>query len=194
MEKKFFWVGTGILLLVVLAAAVANYVVNRPRTFNGSVISPSSQAPDFSLTNQSGQIVKLSDFRGKYTLMYFGYTHCTNECPATMAILMKTRSLLGNQAGQIQVLFVATDPNGDTPQAMGEFLNRFDPSFVGATGTQAELQSVWAAYGVTVLDGGETHSNYVYLIDPSGNLRLTYPYPSTPEQIAADLRLLLRKN
>jgi protein SCO1/2 len=111
-----------------------------------------------------------------------------------MAILAKARSLQGIQAGEIQVVFVATDPARDTPQAMGEFLNRFDSSFIGATGTQAELQPVWAEYGVTVDDGGETHSSYVYLIDPDGNFRLTYPFPSTAEEISSDLRLLLRKN
>ena len=82
----------------------------------------------------------------------------------------------------------------NSPLRVAEFLNRFDSTFIGATGTQAELQPVWAAYGVTVLDGGDTHSSYVYLIDPTGNLRLTYPYSTTPEEITADLRLLLRKN
>jgi protein SCO1/2 len=194
MNKRFFWVVTGILVVIVLAAAVATYVTRMPHTYYGSVINPPSPAPDFSLTNQSGQTVKLSAFRGKYVLLYFGYTHCTNECPATMAILAKARSLQGTQAGEIQIVFIATDPARDTPQAVGEFLNRFDPSFIGATGTQAELQPVWAEYGVTVDNGGETHSSYVYLIDPGGNLRLTYPFPSTAEEISADLRLLLQKN
>jgi protein SCO1/2 len=194
MDKRFFWIVTGILVVIVLAAAVATYVTHMPHSYYGSVINPPSPAPDFSLTNQSGQTVKLSAFRGKYILLFFGYTHCTNECPATMAILAKARSLLGTQAGEIQIVFVATDPARDTPQAVGEFLNRFDASFIGATGTQAELQPVWAEYGVTVDDGGETHSSYVYLIDPDGNFRLTYPFPSTAEEISADLRLLLRKN
>ena len=111
-----------------------------------------------------------------------------------MAVLAKARSLMGNQAGRVQVVFVATDPAGDTPQALGEFLNRFDPSFMGATGTASELQTVWKDYGVTVLDGGETHSNYIYLVDPQGDLRLTYAYPGNPDDIAADLQRLLGKN
>jgi protein SCO1/2 len=194
MEKKFMWVGAGIVILVVLAALATVVAVRTTQTFHGSVINPPSHAPDFSLTSQTGKSFKLSEYRGKYVLLFFGYTHCTNECPATMAILMKARSLLGAQADRIQVLFVSTDPTHDTPQAVGEFLNRFDSSFVGGTGTPSELQPIWAEYGVTVLDSGETHSSYVYLIDPGGNLRMTYPYPSTPEDIAADLRLLLRKN
>ncbi|HTX90296.1 MAG TPA: SCO family protein [Anaerolineales bacterium] len=194
MEKKFLWVGTGILLLVVLATATTIFLVRANQTLHGSVINPASPAPDFSLTNQTGGTVKMSDYRGKYVLLFFGYSHCTSECPATMAILAKARSLLGDQAQDVQVLFVATDPVGDTPQSVGEFLARFDPTFMGATGTLAELQPVWAAYGVTVEDGGETHSSYTYLIDPAGNLRMTYSYPGNPDDIAADLRLLFRKN
>jgi protein SCO1/2 len=194
MEKKFLWIGTGILLLVVVAAAVTIIVQRMTQSYNGSVISPPSPAPDFSLTSQTGQVMRLSDYRGKYVLLYFGYTNCTNECPATMAIMMKARLELGSQADRVQVVFVSTDPARDTPQAIGEFINRFDSSFVGATGSQAVLLSVWSAYGVSVENGGETHSSYIYLIDPTGNLRLTYPYSTTAEQLSADLQLLLRKN
>jgi cytochrome oxidase Cu insertion factor (SCO1/SenC/PrrC family) len=76
---------------------------------------------------------------------------------------------------------------------MADFLNRFDTTFVGAVGTQAELQTVWKDYGVTILDGGETHSDYTYLIDPQGDLRLTYAYPPNPDEISADLKRLFRK-
>jgi len=194
MEKRFFWIGTGILVLIVLAAGIALILVKANQSFYGSAINPPSPASDFSLTNQTGGTVRLSDYRGKYVLLFFGYSHCKEECPATMAILAKTRSELGMQAEDVQVLFVSTDPVGDTPQSMGEFLGRFDPTFIGATGSAAELQQIWKDYGVTVLDGGETHSSYTYLIDPKGNLRMTYSYPGNPEEIAADLRLLFRKN
>jgi protein SCO1/2 len=194
MNKKFFWVVTGSLLVVILAAVIATIINNRSPAYYGSVIDPASPAPDFSLTDQNGQTFNLSALRGKYVLLFFGYTQCTNECPATMAILAQARRLLDQQAGEVQVMFVSTDPARDTPQAIGEFLNRFDPSFIGVTGTQAQLQPVWAAYGVSVEDGGETHSSYVYLIDTTGNLRMTYPFPSTAEGISSDLKQLMRKN
>jgi protein SCO1/2 len=194
MDKRFFWVGTGILVLVVLAAATALLLQSKVQPISGSVINPPAPATDFSLTSQTGSPIKLSDYRGKYVLLFFGYSHCTNECPVTLAILAKARGLLGKQGDQVQVVFVSTDPAHDTPQSMEEFLNRFDTTFVGATGSLAQLQPIWTAYGVTVLDGGETHSNYTYLIDPQGNLRTTYAYPGNPDDIAADLRLFLRKN
>ncbi len=194
MNRKFFWVVTGTLLVVIVAAVIATIIIHLPHAFYGSVINPASAAPDFSLTDQNGQTFSLSSLRGKYVLLYFGYTHCTNECPATMAILAQARRTLAQQAGQVQVLFVSTDPANDTPQAVGEFINRFDPSFIGLTGTLAQLQPVWAAYGVAVENGGETHSSYVYLIDPNGDLRMTYPFPSTADGIASDLQQLIRKN
>lgn len=194
MDKKFFWIGTGILLLVVLATGTALILQKAPVTFHGSVINPPTQAADFSLVDQSGKPIHLSDYRGKYVLLFFGYSHCTDQCPATMAILAKARTLLSGQGGQVQVIFVATDPAHDTPQAMGEFVSRFDPTFMGATGTLEQLQPVWTAYGVTVADGGETHSSYTYLVDRQGNLRLTYAYPGNPNDIATDLMTLIRKN
>jgi protein SCO1/2 len=194
MDKRFFWTVTGILLVVALAASVATVLVRMPQAFAGSVINPPTLASDFTLTNQTGGTVHLSDYRGKYVLLFFGYSHCTDQCPATMAVLTQARSELGAQADNVQVLFVSTDPATDTQQSMGVFLARFDPTFLGLTGSMAQLQPIWKDYGVTVQDGGETHSSYTYLIDPSGNLRLTYAYPSTPEEISGDLKLLFRKN
>jgi protein SCO1 len=193
MDRKFIWVGSAILVLVLAAFAITFFVMRSQNELHGSVVDPPYSAPDFTLTGQDGKPVRLSDFRGKYVLLFFGFTRCTEECPATMAILAKARSELGTQAELVQVFFVSTDPANDTPQAITEFLNRFDSTFAGATGLPDELQQVWSAYGVTVEDGGETHSSYVYLIDPQGNLRMTYPYPSTPEEIAADLKLLIAK-
>jgi protein SCO1/2 len=194
MEKRFLWIGTGILLLVVLAAAIALVLKNATPEFHGSVVNPPSPASDFNLTSQTGEPVSLSEFRGRYVLLYFGYSHCMEECPVNMAILAKALYELGAQAGQFQVILISTDPVGDTPQSMGEFLSRYAPTFIGATGALAQLQPVWAAYGVTVLAGGETHSTYTYVIDPTGNLRLTFSSPFTAEQVATDLKLLMRKN
>jgi protein SCO1/2 len=194
MDKRFFWIVTGILSVVVLAATVATVLMRMPQAYAGSVINPPSPASDFSLTNQTGGTVHLADYRGKYVLLFFGYSHCLDQCPATMAVLSKARSELGAQAENVQVLFISTDPAHDTEQSMGAFLSRFDPTFIGLTGSMEQLQPIWKEYGVTVQDGGETHSSYTYLIDPNGNLRLTYPYPSTPEEISADLKILFKKN
>ena len=194
MKRKFFWIGTGILALLVLAIGTVLIIKRIPPALHGSVITPPALAPDFTLTSQTEQPIKLSDYRGKYILLFFGYSHCTEECPVSMADLAQALREIGDRASDVQVLFVSTDPVGDTPQSMTEFLGRFNPTFIGILGTSAQLQQVWSAYGVTVLDGGETHSSYTYVIDPKGYLLMTYPYPPNPDDVAADLKQLFQKN
>jgi protein SCO1/2 len=193
MEKKFLVLGMAVTGLVVLATAGLFLLTRADQGFRGSVINPPAPAADFTLTSQTGQTEHLSDFRGRYILLFFGYTNCPNECPATMAVLKQVHMDLRAQANRVQIIFISTDPDRDTPQAVGAFVNRFDGSFIGLTGSKAVLAKVWADYGVTVLDGGETHSTYVYLIDPAGNLRLTYASVTQPDDILTDLRLLFRK-
>jgi protein SCO1/2 len=182
------------LLLVLIVAAGLGYTWYRSAhpIFHGSRISPAEPAPDFSLTSQVGSTVSLSDFRGKVVLLYFGFTNCTSECPLTMGFLKQMHDRLGALASQVQVLMISTDPARDTQAALGEFLAHFDPSFIGLTAPAPDLQAVWKAYGVTVLDNGETHSSYTYLIDQQGNLIATYPLLQNADGITADIQNLLR--
>jgi protein SCO1/2 len=89
-------------------------------------------------------------------------------------------------------VFVTTDPDKDTPEVIDEYLNRFDSTFIGLTGSPDDLGKVWKDYGVTVMDNGETHSTFVYLIDPDGKFRLTYPFDTLVEDYIADLKLLFK--
>ena len=194
MQKKWLWYLLAGLALLGVVALYFFYAIKAKQTYHGSVITPPADAVDFSLTNQKNETTSLSDFRGKYILLFFGFTTCKDECPATMGVLMQVRDQLKDQADKVQVVFVTTDPAHDTPQVIGEFLNRFDSTFVGLTGSPTDLQKVWKDYGVTVLDNGETHSTFVYLIDPEGKLRLTYPFDTRVEDYIADLKLLFKGN
>lgn len=184
-----------LLSIVLLSAATFLFLKtegsNKPK-FNGSLIEPPVPAADFTLTDQDGQSSRLSDLRGKYLLIFFGFTSCTDECPATMAILSQVRKGLGENADQTQIVFISTDPARDTPSAVKTFINRFDPTSIGFTGSIADLQPVWMEYGVMVLDGGETHSVRVYIVDPDGNWRLTYAPASDPQELIDDMELLLK--
>jgi len=169
MDKRFFWVVTGILSLVALAAIAATVLIADAPGLCWFVINPPSLASDFSLTDQTGGTVRLSDFRAKI-------------CSALFWIFPLPGSMSGNHGGShtgaqrvggagrqmSRCCSFSTDPSHDTPQSMGAFLARFDPTFIGLTGSMAQLQPIWKDYGVTVLDGGETHSSYTYLIDPNG--------------------------
>jgi protein SCO1/2 len=184
-----------VLLLVIVAAALIYANLNSANPpFHGSLISPVEPAADFALTSQNGATTSLSDFRGKYTLLFFGFTNCPDECPLTMGYLKQMCDRLGDQADNVQVVLITTDPANDTPEELGNFLSHFDPSFIGLTSSKEVLQPVWSSYGVTVMDNGETHSSFLYLIDPQGNLIATYPLLDNADGITADLQNLLDQN
>jgi protein SCO1/2 len=193
MDKKFPLIAIGILVVVAVATGIVYLHGRSNQSFRGSVINPPLPAPDFTLTNQAGVPASLSNYRGKYILMFFGYTHCPDDCPATMALLHIVREQLPKYTDKIQVIFVTTDPANDTPAVVNEFVQRFDPTFVGFTGDLATLQKIWSDYGVTVEDNGETHSTIVYLINPQGDIQMTYPSPTTPDDIVADMNTLFKR-
>jgi protein SCO1 len=191
MERKSLWVILVLLAVVLIATGVTYFLNGHVRTFKGSVIDPPAVAPEISLTGPDGNIVRLSDFRGKVVLVFFGYIHCPNECPATLAILRQVRTDLGADSAWIQVLFVTTDPGRDSLAGMADYLAAFDSTFIGLTGSASDLEAVYQDYGVTVLDNGETHSTRVYVIDRNGMLGLTLPAGMTPVDIEHDLRIVL---
>jgi protein SCO1/2 len=190
MQRKTILVGVSIF--VVLAALTAVYYFTSKPSFRGAVINPPWPAPEIQLADQNGQPFTLSSQRGKVILLYFGYVNCPDECPLTMANVKLARESLGSRAKDVQVLMVSTDPVRDTPQALGDFMGHFDPSFLGLTGAVPELQKVWQDYGVTVEEGGETHSTFLYVVDPAGDVRETFLPDTQPADIAADIKLLLR--
>jgi len=190
MQRKLISVGIGILVLLVILTAFV-YFTNQP-SLRGAVINPPWPAPEINLTDHNGKPFTMSAQRGKVVLLYFGYVNCPDECPLTMAHLKLVRESLGDRAKDVQVAMVSTDPVRDTPQALKDFMEHFDPSFLGLTGAPAELQKAWKDYGVTVEEGGETHSVFLYVIDPAGNVRETYLPEAEPKDIAADVGLLLK--
>lgn len=193
MTRRAF-LGTLATVLLVAALAGILYVTPTP-ALRGSVIDPPMPAAEISLTDTSGRSFQLSRMQGNVVLLYFGYTNCPDECPLTMATLKLAIDRLNpDEARRTAVVLVTTDPERDTPQALGAFVGRFDPRFLGLTGKSDELKRVWKDYGVTVLDGGETHSNYIYVIDPRGKLVETLLTDVGAEDIAADIQALLRAN
>ena len=190
MNRRLYFVGVGILVLLITVAAVV-YTTSKP-SFRGSVITPPWSAPDIKLTDHNGHPFMLSSQRGKVVLLFFGYTNCPDECPLTMAHLKLAMESLGKRSKDVQVAMITTDPVRDTPQALKDFMAHFDPSFLGLTGSPGDLQRAWRDYGVSVEAGGESHSIFLYVIDPAGNVRETFLPDAEPNQIAADVGLLLK--
>jgi protein SCO1/2 len=183
-----------LLIVTGIAAAYAGPAFSQAYAFHGSRFDPPSAAADFTLTNQDGQAVRLSDYRGKIVVLYFGYTHCPDQCPATLAMLNRALSDMKDAGNSTQVLFVSVDPQHDTPSVLKEYLARFNPKFVGLTGQPAQVDAVLKAYGVVAENAGATvtHSTYLYVIDRAGRLVLTYSFDTqpSPEEMAADLEHL----
>jgi protein SCO1/2 len=162
------------------------------------VFDPARPAPDFRLRGSDGADLTLERFRGKAVLLAFGYSHCNDVCPVTLATLAAARKSLGADAKGMQVVYITVDPDRDTPARLKTWLAAFDPSFVGGTGTADALAAVRKSYGVDAKkiprgDGeyGMAHSSSVWLIDPAGRLRAMMPYGHEPQDFAHDVRLLL---
>ena len=200
MDKKILWVGLGALALIVLVALVV-VIASQNNHLRGSVIDPPLPASEIVLTDQNGQPFRLSEYRGKVVLLFFGYTYCPDVCPATMAELRAARAMLKpEQAARVQVVFITVDPARDTPEAIQEYVTRFDPTFIGLSGSERELSRVWADYGVfrelgIPNESGNyevSHTARVYVVDVNGNLSLSFAFGASPEDVANDLRILLK--
>ena len=191
MNRKLTMIGTAILAVLILAAGVL--VATRKPSFRGTVINPPAPAAEIKLTDSNGQPFSLGSQRGRIVLLYFGYTNCPDECPATMAKLKLTMGIVGNLAQNVQVLMVTTDPARDNSTQMKKWMTGFYPTFLGLFGTPDQLRQAYNAYGVTVEDGGETHTTYLYVIDSKGNLRLTFDGPTMdPQDVADDVQTLMK--
>jgi protein SCO1 len=193
-------------LLVVLAggsAWAAGLVpfVNRGTPVHGTAFDPNTPAPNFTLEEARNKQVQLSDFRGKVVLLYFGYTYCPDICPTTLATLARARDSLGADASKVQVIMITVDPQRDTPDRLTSYVQKFDPSFIGLTGTLEQLQPIASSYGIYFQaeapgsgSNGYTvdHTAAVTAIDAQGNRRLLESYGLTSDQVAADIRSIMR--
>ncbi|MDI3341240.1 MAG: SCO family protein [Sphaerobacter sp.] len=190
-----------ILLLVGAGAVAAGWLPVGRDTVHGSVIDPPLPIPDATLTGAGGDARQLSDFRGKVVAIYFGYTYCPDVCPTTLAALARAKQALGKRGDDVQVVMITVDPERDTPEITQEYVSRFDPTFVGLGGDVARIRQVATGMGVYFEKqqrgsaGGYLvdHTATVLVLDRNGDLRLMLPYGLTAEQIADDLRWVLKQ-
>lgn len=168
-----------------------------PSPFHAAEVGDKYAQAGFSLTDFNGKPRTLADFRGKVVVLFFGYVHCPDVCPTTMADLRQAMEMLGRDASRVQVLFVTVDPERDTPELLAQFVPSFHPSFLGLYGDAAATARTADAFKV-VYQKQPTQSGYnmdhsagTYLIDAAGRVRLLAPYGQSAEWLAQDIRLLL---
>lgn len=156
-------------------------------------------APGFSLTDQYGHQIALSQFKGKPVVLTFLYTHCPDQCPLTAEKLHSTMLLLGNNAQNVGVIAVSTDPARDTTAAALNFskTHNMQDYWHYLVGTRSSLAPIWKSYGVYAqADPNQQtvqHSLGLYLIDKQGHERVFIGNDFTPTQLASDLKVLLQE-
>jgi cytochrome oxidase Cu insertion factor (SCO1/SenC/PrrC family) len=153
----------------------------------------------FELTDEKGRSVRAADYRGRWMLVFFGYTNCPDECPLTLQKMAATLKDLGPLADRIAPLFITVDPARDTPQQLASYLENFDTRIIGLTGSNEQIATAAKAYRVyynasqNEQSGADlvSHSTFLYLMDPNGKLNALFSQDVTPEKLTAALRTRL---
>lgn len=152
---------------------------------------------DFHLTDHNGKPRTLADFRGKVVAVFFGYTHCPDVCPTTLADLAQAMEKLGKDADRVQVLFITVDPERDKPEMLAQYVTAFHPSFIALSGnaeaTAQAAKGFYVGYEKRPTSSGYNmdHTVGTFLIDPKGKVRLRAPLGQGSDWLADDIRLLL---
>jgi protein SCO1 len=184
-----------LLALAALCGCSAPTATNRAADISG-VMPPL----DFTLAGGSGAKSTAADLRGKTVLLYFGYTHCPDVCPATLANLARVLKRLGPAAGAVRVLFVSVDPERDSVDLLRRYAQYFGPQFLGLTGTDEQILALTKRYRVAYgRDKPDAHGDYtvyhssaVFVFDRAGKARLLVDPSETTQQLAQDLTALMK--
>lgn len=188
----------GIAGLLVTAATIA--CSTGGSEFYGSVRPENVPQEDFTLTDQYGEPFRLADHRGKVVLLFFGYAHCPDICPVTLSNWARVEKKLGSERG-VEFVFVTVDPERDTAEKLREHLAIFSATIRGLTGTEEEMARVYERLGIfrekrTFSDSAMgyvvDHTSTMLLLDREGRVRVSHPYDGDPDEVAHDVRRLLR--
>jgi len=157
---------------------------------------PHAASPDFALVDTEGRARTLADYRGRVVVLFFGFVHCPDVCPAELFRLALVMKRLGSAAAHVQVLFVTLDPARDTRQVLKEYVSAFDARFVGLTGSDPQINRAAARFYVeyarvpTGADYTIDHSTSTFVLDAAGRLRLVAAAGAAVDDYAHDLALL----
>jgi protein SCO1/2 len=192
----------GLLLVLFLSACSPNAGTSGSAdksAFQGTDITGVDWGKELRLTDHHGTRRSLADFHGKVVVLFFGYTHCPDVCPTTLGELGIALKRLGADAGKVQVLYVTLDPARDTPAVMAQYVPSFNPTFLGMTGSDAEIAQAAKDFHVyykkqeSTSKAGYTmdHSANTFVIDPQGRLRLLFAFGAGAGPLVHDIQALL---
>lgn len=181
----------GLIALAALIAAFAIYLLTQQKP------APEPITPRFALTDQDGKKVTEADFRGRYMIVFFGFTNCPDVCPLTLQKLSDTLADIPETAKKVTVVLITVDPERDTPEKLKTYVGYFSPDFRALTGTPAEIEGVlktFKAYARKVplpesaLGYTMDHSSFIYLYGPDGAFVTAFDPGAPEEKLAADLQ------
>jgi protein SCO1/2 len=186
-------------LLLLASIAVCAGCQRGDSGFRSTDITGADFGRDFTLTDHTGKRRSLADFRGKVVVMFFGFTHCPDVCPTTLAELASAMKKIGAASDKVQVLLVTVDPERDTPEILGPYVTAFDPRFLGLRGSAEETARVAKEFKVIYQKvAGSKPGNYTmdhsagsYVFDGQGRIRLYIGYGQGSEVFAKDIVRLL---
>ena len=195
----------GLLLVIAISATAYNVwklsqdkVVQAPAEIEDYLFWQAKELTDFKLTGADNKTLGLNDLKGKWSFIFFGYTHCPDVCPLTLGVLGQAFKILEKTPAvfpEIQGIFVSVDPKRDTPESLKEYVTYFNSNFIGVTGSTTELEAfsrqMSALYTMHPSETDKSgnaylvsHSSTIFLVDPQGRLHGRFPPPQAPQEIA----------
>ena len=188
-----------VLLAVLWLIAGCDSAPSGP-SFQSTDITGADLGRQFQLVDHDGKPRSLADFRGNVVVVFFGFTHCPDVCPTTLAELAQARKKLGAAGQRVQVVMITVDPERDTPEVLKQYVSALDPSFVGLTGTPDAIAQAAKEFKVFYQKSpgnspdsySVDHSSGSFVFDPQGRIRLLVPYGKGADVFVHDIEQLLR--
>ena len=193
-----------VIAILMLAAAAGGFWFALQSGYFGPLSESAKQAGKikiggpFELVDHWGEKVTDADFKGANTLIFFGYTYCPDVCPTTLTNISTALDILGDDAADMNVLFISVDPERDKPEYLKDYLQHFHPAIIGLTGDPTQIKKVAKAYGVYYAkaqeDGAEPddyyvdHTALVFMMGPDGQYKAHFGHTTEPEAIVAKIK------
>jgi protein SCO1/2 len=194
---KFITILSVIIAMVSLGIIINVEVPEKPKAgISGMISASNDMGGDFALHDMNGNLVKSDDFRGKYLLVYFGFTFCPDICPTSLLEMSKVIKYLGADASALQPIFITIDPKRDTSEQLKDYFTHFNPSIIPLTGSKEEIDDIAAKfkvyYAVTAASKDDEnymvdHSSFFYFIGKDGKLIKYYNSKITAAEMANDI-------
>ena len=198
----------GLAAVVAIVAIAGGMLLSRalldrtagPTLAKATLLEPARPLPPLSFVDEQGQPFGPERLRGHWSILFFGFTHCPDVCPTTLALLAQVEKQLTDLPAEQrpQIILMSVDPERDTPEQLARYVKTFSPTFTGVTGEQAAMHEFALKLGVPVAitelpNGGYTvdHSAAIFVIDPSGSMRALSSTPHDVSIIASDYRSIV---